>query len=159
MQMCTCSCQMHNIRKYSRGVNGWSVFQENISSEPSDTNTKTGLQARIHERFTDHTNPLWYVKAQWRPLPPLKISIVAAFVTFLKVLPAISRSGSERRLVCESPTDTLSAALEVGPPFIIKYYCIIPKVFGDGSRFELRLWMRRCELQAVELQSGLEMLP
>lgn len=99
MQMCTCSCQKHNIRKYSRGVNGWSVFQENLSSEPSDTNTKMGLQARIHERFTDHTNPLWYVKAQWRPLPPLKISIIAAFVTFLKVLPAISRSGSERRHV------------------------------------------------------------
>lgn len=101
MQMCTCSCQKHNIRKYSRGGNGWSVFQENISSEPSDTNTKLGLQARIHEGFTDHTNLLWYVKAQWWPLPPLKMSIIAAgfFFTFLKVLPAISRSGSERRLV------------------------------------------------------------
>lgn len=114
MQMCTCSCQKHNIRKYSRGGNGWSVFQENISSEPSDTNTKLGLQARIHEGFTDHTNLLWYVKAQWWPLPPLKMSIIAAgfflhFWRFCRRLAGVAqKDGSCSR--SESPTDTLSCS-------------------------------------------------
>lgn len=43
---------------------------------------------------------------------------------------------------------TLSC-LEVGLPFIMKYYRINPKVFWDGSRLELRFWMRCGDVQAI----------
>lgn len=52
-------------------------------------------------------------------------------------------------VLTEQPTYGLSAALEVGLPFIKKYYSINPKVFWDGGRLELRFWMRCGDVQAV----------
>lgn len=60
----------------------------------------------------------------------------------------------------EQPTDGLSAALEVGLPFIMKYYSINPKVFGDGSRLGLRFWMRRYgDVQALIRPGNAHIIP